>query len=188
MTTALEYKSFAIHQAWVSAYTVATASWIEFPLAAEGTLTLGISKAEVRDGEGSLDYVWHHTQTAAVRLRGKQTSLRILEMITGNASSSVAGGEQLYFGTDEELTPPLVRLKLIARAAWTNVSNEDTEGVFIVYVFKAKGGFPTLTLAETTPGEVAIDLDCMKSALNDLGVAVSEAFGRIFIAHSGAYV
>lgn len=176
MTATVTYKSFAITKAYVAAYsTSVAASWTEFPLAADGTLTQSIAEAEVRDGEGVLDHTWFHTQTATVTLRGKETSLRVLEIVTGNATSSVSGGEQLYFGTNDELTPPLVRLKMVAKA----IDQDDTEGYFVVIAFKARGRFPSLGLAETTPGEVSIDFTLQQSAYDDRANSIPAAFGRM---------
>lgn len=176
MTATVNYKSFAITKAYVAAYSTSqAASWTEFPLVADGTLTQGIAEAEVRDGEGNLDHTWFHTQDGTVTLRGKESSLRVLEIVTGNATSSVSGGEQIYFGTDGELTPPLVRLKMVAKA----IDQDDTAGYFVVVAFKARGRFPSLGMAETTPGEVSIDFKLQKSVYDDRANAVESSFGRM---------
>lgn len=180
----VQYKSFAIYKAYIAAYSSAVAaSWTEFPLVADGTLTLGIAEAEVRDGEGRLDHTWFHTQDGTVELRGKETSLWVLETVTGNATSSVSGGEQLYFGTNEELTPPLVRLKMVAKA----VDDDDTEGYLVVVAFKARGRFPTIGMSETTPGEISITFKLQSSTIDDRANTIPVAFGRV-VAAPTAYV
>jgi len=176
MTATVTYKAFAIHKAYVAAYsTVQAAAWTEFPLVAEGSLAMAMTDADVRDGEGNLDYVWPHSPSATVTLRGKETSLRVLEMVTGNATSSISGGERLYFGTDEEFTPPLVRLKMVARAA----DADDTEGYLTVVAYKCRGRFPSLGMAETTPGEVSIEFRLLKSAYDDQANSIPEAYGHL---------
>lgn len=176
MTATKNYKSFAIKKAWIGAYAAAQAvSWTEFPLAADGTLTATIQEAEVRDGEGNLDHTWFHTPDGMVTLRGKETSLRILEIVTGNAVSSVSGAEKMYFGTDAELTPPLVRLKMVAAA----IDGDDTEGYLIVVAYKARGKFPSIGMAETTPGEIAIEFKLQKSTVDDQANSIPSAMGHL---------
>uniref|UniRef100_A0A6M3XEV7 Tail protein n=1 Tax=viral metagenome TaxID=1070528 RepID=A0A6M3XEV7_9ZZZZ len=177
MTASKQFKSFAIHKAYVAAYSASVAAtWTEFPIVADGTLTLTVQEADVRDGEGSLDYTWYHTQDGMVTLRGKEASLRVLEMITGNdAVTSMAGKEKMYFGTDEELTPPLLRLKMVAKA----VDEDDTEGYIIVIAYKARGRFPTINMSETTPGEISIEFRLLKSTVDDQAITVTSCLGHL---------
>ena len=176
MTATKSYKSFAIRKAYIGAYAAAVAvTWTEFPLAADGTLTATIQEAEVRDGEGSLEHTWFHTQDGTVTLRGKETALRILEIVTGNAVSSVSGAERMYFGTDAELTPPLVRLKMVAVA----VDGDDVDGFLIVVAYKARGRFPSIGMAETTPGEITIEFRLQKSEVDDQANTIPSAMGHL---------
>jgi len=175
MTATKQFKSFAVKKAYVAPYAAGAAVWVEFPLVADGTLTATIQEAEVRDGEGNLNHTWFHTPDGTVTLRGKQTALRILELVTGNGVSSISGAERMYFGTDEELTPPLVRLKMVATA----IDGSDTEGYIIVIAYKARGRFPSIGMAETTPGEISIEFRLQKSTLDDQGNTILSAMGHL---------
>lgn len=178
MSTEQTWRHFAIKKAYVSAYTDATpASWIELPLVADGTLAVSCSVEEVTDGEGNPEWHWPHSQRAALTLRCKDWSMQVLEMITGNPVSSMPSTEAIDFGRDEELTPPVVSFKLAAQSVDTTAP--ETERFFRVLCYRVQCKFPEIGMAETTPGEVTINGNCLKSVYNTEGGGCKRCFGRL---------
>ena len=173
-----KWRYFAIKEAYVSAYSDGTAaSWVELPLVAEGTLAISISAEDVTDGEGNIEWRWFHSQRAALTIRCKDWAMQVLEMITGNPVSSMPNTEAIDFGREEELTPPLVRFKLIAQSV--DATAPATERYFRVLCYKVQCRFPEIGMAETTPGEVTINGDLLKSTYDTEGNACKKCFGRI---------
>lgn len=186
MTTGTkQVKTFAIRQAWISAFTDGVAaSWTEIPLVADSTLELTYQTEDVRDAEGNLDTIWYHSPDGTVTLRTKLWYMRVLELITGNAVSSYvsgddAGAEAIYFGTEGELSTNPVRLKM--KVLGKDHAASDAQTFMYVYAWKATGPFPTINMAETTPGDVTHEMRLLKTTSDDLGNTVGEAFGRLVL-------
>ena len=180
-----QVKTFAINQAWISAYSQGVAAtWTEVPIVADSTIELSYQEEDVRDAEGNLDSIWYHSPDGMVTLRAKVWHMRVLELITGNAVSSYgagaeAGGEGIYFGTECELSPPSVRLKM--KVTGRDHANSDTRVDVFVFCFKASGPFPTINMAETTPGDVTHELRLLKATDDDAGNTIPEAYGRLVL-------
>ena len=168
-----EVYTFGIKQAWLGAYNAggAVATWIEFPIVTDGSVELTTEKTEVRDGMGLRKTTWSHTLGGRVTLRGNMYSMRILEMVTGSAVSSYTNTDMIYLGSEDELTPPAVRLKLLALAK----DASDNEGYLYVYCYRAKGNMPSIGMAQTAPGEVEIQFDLESDTKNHLGNTLPSA-------------
>lgn len=174
----LKTYTFAITQADVASGgdTAVAASWVNIPIVAEGTIEYTVQKVEVADGEGKLQINWFHTQRAKVTLRMKQYAFRILEMVTNSPVSSAQGTDAMYFGRDEEITPPYVRLRLQQKAV---DASSGARGYFEVIVFKAQGTLPTLTMKEVSPGEYTVMFDCLQATYDDSGNAIPSAMLKV---------
>ena len=179
MTGTIQVQTFSVYSGEIAAWNSGgAASWVTIPMVAEGSLELTMGEAQVTDGEGRINFQWYHSQRATVRLRVKQYFMRILEMISGNAVSSAAGAERLEFGTDAELTPPIVRLRLKARAR--DVTTEGT-GYFHIIAYKAKGSISAPPMSETTPGEMTYTFTLLKSLKDAAGATLpgNGSFGYV---------
>lgn len=170
--------SFAIDQAWVAAYsTSVAATWTELPVTSNSTIDMAVTRAEVRDGEGNLMHTWFHTQTATISLTMRQWGMRVLELISGNPVSSSDGYDKIDFGRDEEITPPRCRIRAYCRAV---DDTGVTEGAMRVYLYAVQFGFPSIGMAETTPGEITLEGSCLHVNYDELAVATDKnMFGRI---------
>jgi hypothetical protein len=170
--------TFAVHKAFISsnADTATPASWTELPIVAESTVEVAIGEDEVADGEGKLRYTWFHSQRANARLIIRQFAFRILELATSSPVSSAQGADEIEFGVDGELAPPVVRLKLICKAR-NDATN--TNGYMHITVYKAQGRMPTLNMRATTHGEYEIMFKGLYATYNDLGGAISGGYGKV---------
>jgi hypothetical protein len=173
------WKSFAIKQAWVSEYSDGgAATWVLIPVVAGSTLDISRTAAEIRDGEGFLQYTWFHTITATLTIRAKEWSMRVLEMISGNPVSSAGGVDWIEFGRDEELSPPTVRFRLQCPAV--DETGTVTGKYMYVYCYKVQCSFPSVGMEEVTPGEVTIEGNCLRCDDDDQGNDLpGDVFGRI---------
>ena len=181
MAATEQWISFAVKQAWMSAWSAGVAaSWTEIELARDSTVNIGITEAEVADGEGKLIHVFFHTQRCEGTLMCGKTALRALELATGNATSSVSGGEFIYMGTDEEITPPYCRFKFAATA----IDDTDAEeGYVLLYVLKAQARLEAVGFAETTPGEFSLAFKGLRGTTDEAGNTIPEAilkYGGIY--------
>lgn len=169
--------SFAIHAAYIAAYGngESAATWVQIPLIKEGTINLSLNEAEVTDGEGVLHHLFYHTQRARGTLRCARDAMRVIELITGNGSSSALGTEEIVFGTDAEIQPPLFRLMMVAKAE----DESGNEGYFAVYGYKARGRMTIVQMADTQAAEYAFDYQLFRSNRNTDGDSVPEAYGKI---------
>lgn len=167
----LQTYSFAITQADVGPYSAGAVTWTNIPVVGEGTVEYTIQRAEVQDGEGKILNVWFHSQRAKVTLRMKRFAFRILEIITGSPVSSAQGTDMIYFGRDEELSAPWVRLRLQQKA----VDTAGTEGYFEVIIFKAQGTLPAITMRETTAGDYTVTFDALLSSVDAAGNTIPDA-------------
>lgn len=170
--------TFAIHRAYISpnADTATPASWTEIPLVAESTVEIAVQEAEVADGEGKLRYTWFHSQRANARVRMKQLALRILELATSSPVSSAQGADEIEFGVEGELSPPVVRLKFICKAYNDATS---TNGYVHVTVYKAQGRMPTLTMREIAAGDFEVMFKGLFASFTDTGAAITGAYGKV---------
>lgn len=175
--------SFAVYKAYVAAYASgAAATWTEIPLAKEGTINLNVNMAEVTDGEGVLYHNFYHTQRATGSLRCARAAMRVIELITGNGSSSAVGTEIIAWGTDAEIQAPLMRLLFIAKAE----DSDGNTGYFEVYVWKARGRMNVINLAETTAAETVFEFTCFRSTKDTAGNNRESAMGSIQLLRSSA--
>jgi len=174
----VQWYSFAVDQAHIAAYsTSVAATWTELPVISGSTIDIAVTRADVRDGEGALKHTWFHTQTATVTLTMRRWAMRVLELISGNPVSSYSGYQDIQVGTDAEITPPRCRLKLRCKAVDENGENE---GFMYVYVYACQFGFPSIGMAETTPGEITMEGSCLQVGYDEDAVAmVKDAFLRI---------
>ena len=173
----LNVKTFAIKRAYISANADSStpAAWTEIPLTQEGTVEYSTQKSELQDGEGKLIHTWRYGQRARVMLRMSVFAFNILERITGSPVSSASGVDQISGGVEEEISPNLVRLKLVQRA----VDNSGNEGELHVYIHKAQGEMPTVTMRQTTQGEFTINFDALSASFNELGAAIPSSYFRV---------
>jgi hypothetical protein len=103
--------------------------------------------------------------------------MRVLELISGNPVSSSDGYDKIEFGRDEEVTPPICRIRLYCKAV---DDAGTTEGTMRVYLYAVQFGFPSIGMAETTPGEITLEGSCRVVQYNELAVLVDKnMFGRI---------
>ncbi len=137
-----------------------------------------IAKADVLDGEGDINYVWRHSARCTVQLRAAKQSMRILEVVSGNTVSSAAGVERIYFGTDGELTPPVVVLDLVAVATDSEAAT-PTRVYQQIVLFKCQVKFPDLQNRHVAPGEIVIDFDAYKSLKDENGSVIPSAVGQL---------
>lgn len=169
--------TFGIYRAYVSANADSStpASWLEVPLAKEAGVEYSVQEAEVTNGEGKLYYQWFHTQRGMIRLRIPVYAFAVFERITGSPVSSAQSADTQYFGREEEISPNLVRLKIIVRAA-----NKDTntEGYFHITVFKAQGRMPSVNARDVTPGEFEIQFKALAATYDENGASIPESYGR----------
>jgi len=170
-------RTFGVKQAWVGGYAAGAAvpEWVEFKIVQDSTLELSYERAEMRDGRGRLQHTWIHSPGGRVTLRGGEYAMRILEMVTGSPVSSYADVDSIQFGTEDELTPPAVRLKMVCDAK----DSIETEGEVLVYAYKAVGQMPSIGMAQTTPGVVEIPFDLQQDTKDHAGATVAAAYGRI---------
>ncbi len=170
--------TFAVHRAYLSpnADTANAATWTELPIVAESTVEVALGEDEVADGEGKLRYTWFHSQRANARLVIRQFAFRILELATSSPVSSAQGADEIEFGVDGELNPPVVRLKLICKAR-NDVTN--TNGYVHITLYKAQGRMPTLNMRATTHGEYEIMFKGLFATFNDGGGAITGAYGKV---------
>lgn len=170
--------TFAVFKAYVSANADSStaASWLEIPLTAESTTEYTLQEAEVANGEGKLFWTWFFGQRATTRLRMKQFAFAVLERITGSPVSSAQGADQMKFGVEEEISPPVVRLKVIVRAVDTS---NNTGGYFHITIFKAQGRLPTLNARETTPGEFEVMFKALAATYDENGASIPESYLRV---------
>lgn len=177
-TGSFEFETFGINRARVAPYGTYPASWSTIPITKEGTLTLTTSKAEVADGEGDLDNTWFHSQRAMVKLTAAKQSMKILEIVSGNTVSSSGGIESIYFGTEGELTSPLVMLELDCVA--TDPAAAVPSRVYqTVILFKCRVKFPDLEYKAAAPGEIVLEFDSYKSIVDEKGNTIPIAFGQL---------
>lgn len=177
----LKEKVFAIKEAWVSAYTSGVAAtWQEIEIVSDGQLTYGIGQAEVTDGEGELDSIFYHSRRVSLTLTCRKTVMAILERLTGNAVSSANGVERIRFGTAGDLTPPLLRFKLVSRS----LDDSNNQRYRIVYLYKCQSRIPSVGMAGTTVGEVNLEATAFKSTDDHGGKTIPTAFGEIGIGYS----
>jgi hypothetical protein len=147
------------------------------PVTSNSTIDVAVTRAEVRDGEGDLMHVWFHTRTATLSLTMRQWGMRVLELISGNPVSSSNGYNQIDFGRDEEITPPKCRVRLKCKAV---DETGATEGFMYVYLYAVQFGFPSIGMAETTPGEVTLEGTCLVESHDESAVILPKVmFGRI---------
>jgi len=172
-----EYLSFGITKAEVAAYGSYPVTWTEVKIAKEGTLKYARSKIDITDGEGDHSFTWLHSPRATVTLRTAKETLRVLEIISGNNVSSAAGGQQLYLGTDGELTPPLVILRLQAVATDPDAATPSRVYRQVV-LFKALAKLPDQEMKDTAANELTMEFDCFRSTLDEAGRTIPMAFGR----------
>lgn len=177
MTGTRQARTFAVSAAYVGAYNSggAVSEWVEFPIVQDSTLELSFDEATLTDGRGRIQEAWKHSPAGRVTLRGGEGSMRILEMVSGSAVSSYADVDSVQFGTESELSPPSVRLKLQCLA----VDDSGNEGLQIVYCYKAKGQFPSIGMAQTTPGVVEIPFTLQQDTKDQDGNTVAAAYGRL---------
>ena len=177
MTGTRKARTFAIKDAWIGAYNAGAAvtTWVEFPLVSDGTLELSTEEATILDGRGRRQATWKHSPAGRVTLRGGEGSMQILEMVTGSGVSSYLNIDSMQFGTEAELTPPSVRLKLRADIK----DSADNEGLQYVYCYKAIGQFPSIGMAQTTPGVVEIPFSLNSDTKDHTGATVASAYGRL---------
>jgi hypothetical protein len=170
--------SFAVKQAWVAAYSTSVAAvWTELPVTSNCTVDVAVTRADVRDGLGDIQHTWFHTRTATLSLTMRQWGMRVLELISGNPVSSTSTFDRIEFGRDEEISPPRCRIRLRCDAVdETGV----TEGYMDVYLYAVQFGFPSIGMAETTPGEITLEGSCLMVDYNELAVLQPQAvFGRV---------
>jgi len=107
-------RTFGVKKAYIGAYNSggAVPEWVEFKIVQDSTVELSYERAEMRDGRGRLQHTWLHSPSGRATLRGGEYAMRILEMVTGSPVSSYADVDSIQIGTEDELTPPAVRLKL----------------------------------------------------------------------------
>lgn len=178
MPATKEYISFGITKAEIAAYGSYPPTWTEIELTKEGTVKYARSKVEVTDGEGDHAHTWYHSPRASVSLRTAKETLRVLEILSGNNISSSAGGEFLYLGTDGELTPPLVMLRLQAVATDPDAAS-PTRGYRQIVLYKAVAKLPDQELKDTAANELMLEFDALRSTLNEVGNTIPAAFGRL---------
>jgi len=170
-------RTFGVKEAYVGAYNSggAVPTWVEFDIAQDSTLELSYERAEMRDGRGYLQHTWIHSPSGRVTLRGGEYSMRIMEMVSGSPVSSYADVDSMQFGTEEELSPPSVRLKMLCECK----DASENEGLVYVYAYKAIGQMPSIGMAQTTPGVVEIPFDLQQDTKDHDGNTVAAAYGRI---------
>jgi len=174
----IQWYSFAVDQAHIAAYsTSVAATWTELPVVSGSTVDMAVTRADVRDGVGDIQHTWFHTRTATVTLTMRRWAMRVLELISGNPVSSSDGYDRILLGTSAEITPPKCRLRLRCQAVDENGENE---GYMYVYLYAVQFGFPSIGMAETTPGEVTLEGSCLLTTYNELAVQETEnTWGRL---------
>ncbi len=179
-TGSFEFVTFGINRVRVSAYGTYPPVWFEIPIVKDGTLKIAQSKAEVADGEGDLAYTFHHSPRATLNVMAAKSSMRILEMISGNTVSSAAGTERILVGTDNELTPPLVTLDLLCVAVDPAAATPSRVYQQVI-VFKATAKFPDVDFKAVSAGEMGIEFDVLKSTKDEQGFTLpgGGGFARI---------
>lgn len=177
MPATQSYISFGITKAEVAAFGSYPPTWTEVKITKEGTLKYSRSKIDITDGEGDHSFTWLHSPRAQVTLRTAKETLRVLEIISGNNVSSSAGGEHLYLGTDGELTPPLVMLRLQAVATDPDAAS-PTRILRQVVLFKALAKLPDQEMKDTAANELTLEFDCFRSTTDEQGRSIPQAFGR----------
>jgi hypothetical protein len=101
-----------------------------------------------------------------------------LERISGNIASSVAGQERVIFGAERELTPPLVRLKLVCVTIDPDAASPSRKYQQVI-LYKCQTKFPDIQFRASAPGEVPFEFDAYKSTVNELGGTCESQFGVI---------
>jgi len=96
-------------------------------------------------------------------------------MVTGSAVSSYADVDSMQVGTEDELTPPAVRLKLECDCK----DASDNEGIVRIYAYKAAGQMPSIGMAQTTPGVVEMPFDFQQDTTDHDGNTVEAAYMRL---------
>lgn len=169
----LQTFSFAITQADIAPYNggAAVSTWTNIPTPAEGTAEYTVQKVEVADGEGKLVQVWFHTQRCKVTLRIKKFAFHIFEMLSGSPVSSAQGTDKMYFGRDEEINPPVVRLRLQQKA----IDQNGNTGYFETIIFQARGMLPPITMREVTASDYTCTFDGLESTVDEAGATIPSA-------------
>lgn len=178
MSTLTTY-NFAITQADIALYAdgAAVSTWTNLPVVAESNVEYTMTPADIADGEGKIQHRFFHSQRARITIRMKTWGFRIMELLSGSPVSSAQGTDEIYFGRDEELNPPAVRLRLQCKAVDTGATS--TTGYYEIMIFKAQGFLPPLSMRETTAGEFTITFEGLLATKDTAGNTIPAAMGRV---------
>lgn len=160
-----------------------TPTWIDVPSVESAAFKLAVEEVE-QYGDDKRQGSFYHSQKGTITVKGNKLSMRVFEMLSGNAVTTSGAKESIYFGTEAELLPPRVMVRGIVP-----VRLEDgSVGTQTVYWFNCD----VKTVWDSIPGgeraklsEVNLMFNSYPSATDDEGNAIPggiTAFGRMDIA------
>jgi hypothetical protein len=180
-STRQPYTGFGIRRVEIALAPTApntTPDWVHVPSVESAAFKMDVEKVD-QYGDDKRQGSFNHSPKGMINIKGNKQSMRVFELVSGNAVSSSAGKEIIEIGTDDELIPP----RLIART-YTPIRNDDgTSGMQIAYFYSCDAkttwdGVPGSERAKLA--EVSIQLDCYQSEKDERGNALTRpAFGRL---------
>jgi hypothetical protein len=156
-------------------------TWYDLPSVESAAFKLNVGEVE-QWGDDTYQDTFYHSQKGAITVKFNKISMEIFELISGNATLTSGTGEQMYFGTAEELIPP----RLLVRATVPYRDSDDaTAGSMTVYWFSCTvktpwDSFPGGERAKL--GENTLMFNSYSSTTdekkNALSGSIASAFGR----------
>jgi hypothetical protein len=158
-------------------------TWYDLPSVESAAFKLNVSEVE-QYGDDTFQGTFYHSQKGAITVKFNKLSMAIFEVLSGNAVTTSAGKESMYFGTNSELIPPQVLVRALVPY------RDDTTGAassMTVYWFKCDvktpwDNFPGGERAKI--GENTLMFNTYSSQKDEKGnavVGVDYAFGRFVL-------
>lgn len=154
----------------------ASPGWLDVPGVMQAQARMSVTPVEQFGDDQRLN-IFYHSQKGQVALRASQTSLYVLEILSGNlVSSSPASSESILFGTDLELQPPEVALR--CRATVKDApSGRNTLTVFFFRGVVNTAFEETMNLQFGNVTEVVWNIEILPSKRTEAGQLISSLAG-----------
>lgn len=158
-------------------------TWVDVPSVESAAFKLNVSEVE-QYGDDTYQGTFYHTQKGSITVKFNKLSMAVFELLSGNVVRTVSGREEMYFGTEKELIPPIVLVRALVpyRDETTGQPGEQTVYWYRCTVKTPWDNIPGGERAKL--GENTMMFDSQASRVNHRGeavVGVNYAFGHFAV-------
>jgi hypothetical protein len=158
-----------------------TPGWIDVPGVTEASFTMGVSEVD-QWGDDTLYNTFYHSQKGTLAVRATFLALGVIEALSGNPVTSSGSAESIDIGSQGELTPQRVSLRITVE----NMKTRDgATASMTTYLYNASVRSVWESIPRASLGalqEITLNFNVYNSDTDETGAALTDsAFGRVVV-------